>query len=146
MVDIYARLGVRIAILGYNSRNAFGDGCQEPGNAGLSMLRRRFVREMNRAGVMIDLSHVGVRTALDTIAASAVPVLISHSNPTALRPHARNVSDEMIMACADQGGVIGKRGKSVGAAAGQAGRSRALTKWSSCSINMCPTTLSLLPR
>lgn len=107
LIEIYARLGVKIVILNYNSRNALGDGCQEPGNGGLSMLGHRFVQDMNRVGVLIDLSHVGERTAIETIAASRDPVLISHSNPHALHPHARNVSDAMIQACAAKGGVIG---------------------------------------
>ncbi len=107
VVALYARLGVKQAILSYNSRNALGDGCLEPGNAGLSQLGRRFVAAMNEAGVTIDISHAGERTALDTIAASNRPVIASHSNPGGVHRHVRNLSDRAIKACARRGGVIG---------------------------------------
>lgn len=107
MIEAYARLGVKLAILTYNMRNSLGDGCQEPGDAGLSLLGRRFVEEMNRAGMVIDLSHVGQRTALDTIEHSRHPVVFSHSNPAGVYAHVRNISRDMIVACAAKGGLIG---------------------------------------
>lgn len=107
LVEPFRTLGVGLAILSYNGRTALGDGCQEPGNAGLSMLGRRFVAEMNRAGVMIDLSHAGERTALDTIEHSTDPVVFSHSNPRSVHRHVRNIGKKLIRACAETGGVIG---------------------------------------
>lgn len=107
LVEPFRALGVGLAILSYNSRNALGDGCQEPGNAGLSTLGRRFVTEMNRVGVMIDLSHAGERTALDTIEHSTDPVVFSHSNPRSEHAHVRNIGKKVIRACAESGGVIG---------------------------------------
>jgi membrane dipeptidase len=107
MAAIYAALGVRLAILSYNGRNAFGDGCQEPGNAGLSRQGLAMVDALNKAGIVIDLSHVGERTARETIEASRHPVVFSHSNPAALYRHVRNISDDLIRACAARGGVIG---------------------------------------
>lgn len=107
IVDVYVRLGVRLAILSYNMRNTLGDGCQEPGDAGLSLLGRRFVVEMNRCGMVIDLSHVGRRTSLETVEASTDPVVFSHSNSVELHAHVRNITREVIVACAAKGGVIG---------------------------------------
>lgn len=107
LVEPFRALGVGLAILSYNSRTALGDGCQEPGNAGLSTLGRRFVTEMNRAGVMIDLSHAGERTALETIEHSIDPVVFSHSNPRSEHAHVRNIGKKLIRACAETGGVIG---------------------------------------
>ncbi len=107
MAEVYARLGVKLAILSYNGRNALGDGCQEPGNAGLSSLGKAFVGALNKAGIVIDLSHAGERTSLETIDASSHPVVFSHSNPCSVYNHIRNISDDMIKACAGRGGVIG---------------------------------------
>lgn len=107
LVEPFKALGVGLAILSYNNRTALGDGCQEPGNAGLSTLGKRFVTEMNRAGVMIDLSHAGERTALDTIEHSTDPVVFSHSNPRSGHAHVRNIGKKLIKACAEAGGVIG---------------------------------------
>lgn len=107
LIEPFKALGVGLAILSYNSRTALGDGCQEPGNAGLSNLGRRFVTEMNRVGVVIDLSHAGERTALDTIEHSTDPVVFSHSNPRSKHAHVRNIGKKLIKACAEAGGVIG---------------------------------------
>ena len=107
LVEPYSRLGVKLAILCYNARNALGDGCQEAGDAGLSDLGRRFVAEMNRVGMLIDLSHAGRRTALDTIETSYQPCVFSHSNPRAMHKHVRNIGRKAMRACAEKGGVIG---------------------------------------
>jgi membrane dipeptidase len=107
LVEVFKALGVGMAILSYNARTALGDGCQEVGNAGLPALGRRFVTEMNRVGVIIDLSHVGERTALDTIEHSSDPVVFSHSNPRRMHAHVRNIRRKLIKACAAAGGVIG---------------------------------------
>ena len=68
-VDVFHDLGVRIIQLTYNVRNLLGDGCLEPGNAGLSNFGRDVVRRMNELGILVDLSHCGRRTTTDTIAA-----------------------------------------------------------------------------
>ena len=78
-IDTFRRLGVRIMQLTYNNRSNFGDGCLEPGNAGLSKAGLAAVTKMNDIGVAIDLSHSGYRTTSEAIAASKKPVLISHS-------------------------------------------------------------------
>ena len=74
-VRILHRLGVRIIQLTYMERNLLGDGCLEPENRGLTALGRQVVYEMNRVGLLIDLSHVGYRTAHDAIALSSKPVI-----------------------------------------------------------------------
>ena len=71
--------------LTYNFRNAFGDGCLETEEAGLTILGRSAIRIMNAIGIAIDLSHVGQRTMLDAIEASTQPVLVTHANARALR-------------------------------------------------------------
>lgn len=110
LVELYYRLGLRWMILCYNARNPLGDGCHEPGDAGLSTLGLAFVAEMNRVGMLIDASHAGVRSSLDIIERSAHPVIFSHSSVRAVKDHERNVNDAQIDACAARGGVIGING------------------------------------
>lgn len=109
-VDAFRGAGVFRAILAYNEANAAGDGCHEPRNAGLSSLGRTLVRRMNAAGMIVDVSHCGERTALEAIDLSEQPAVFSHSNARALFDHERNISDAQIKACARRGGTIGING------------------------------------
>jgi membrane dipeptidase len=106
-VTTFRRLGVRIMQLTYNNRGLFGDGCLEPGNAGLSKAGIATVQRMNELGIAVDLSHSGYRTTAEGIARSAKPVLISHSGCAAVYPHPRNKPDEILKALADRGGYFG---------------------------------------
>ena len=106
-IETFRNLGVRIMQLTYNNRSIFGDGCLEPGNAGLSKAGIGAVRKMNEIGVAVDLSHSGYRTVLEAIAASSKPVLISHSGCAAVYAHPRNKPDEILKALADRGGYFG---------------------------------------
>jgi membrane dipeptidase len=110
LVGLMRRLGIRVVQLTYNDRNLVGDGCAEPTDSGLSVFGRRVVAELNKERLLIDLSHVGNRTAREAIDASSAPVIISHSNARALCDHPRNVSDETIRAVAKRRGVIGVNG------------------------------------
>jgi membrane dipeptidase len=107
LIDTWYRLGIRWMILAYNTRNPLGDGCHEPSDAGLSLLGRAFVAEANRVGMLLDISHAGIRTSLDIIERSEKPVVASHSSVRALKNHERNVTDEQIKALAARGGVVG---------------------------------------
>jgi membrane dipeptidase len=100
-------LGARVFQLTYNRRNLVGDGCLEPGNAGLSTFGRELVEKINARRGLIDLSHSGQRTALEAIAASKAPVVISHTACAALVARPRNKTDEELKAVADKGGVVG---------------------------------------
>ncbi|MFY9643880.1 MAG: membrane dipeptidase [Terriglobales bacterium] len=106
-IEMFRQLGVRIMQLTYNNRSIFGDGCLEPGNAGLSKAGVAAVKKMNELGVALDLSHSGYRTTSEGIAASAKPVLISHSGCAAVYAHPRNKPDEILKALADRGGYFG---------------------------------------
>lgn len=106
-VEIFSRLGVRIAQLTYNIQNLVGGSCYEPEDSGLTRFGRTVVAEMNRVGMLVDLSHVGNRTSLDAIEASAGPVAITHANPTWFYDSPRNKPDDVIRALAARGGVIG---------------------------------------
>ena len=104
---VFRRLGVRIMQLTYNNRGAFGDGCLEPGNAGLSKAGHAAVHTMNDVGVAIDLSHSGYRTTSEAIESSSKPVLISHSGCAAVYQHPRNKPDAILKSLADHDGYFG---------------------------------------
>jgi membrane dipeptidase len=106
-IDNFRNFGVRIMQLTYNKRGLFGDGCLEPGNAGLSSAGIAAVKKMNNLGVAVDLSHSGYRTTSEGIAASAKPVLITHSGCAAVYAHPRNKPDETLKSLADRGGYLG---------------------------------------
>jgi membrane dipeptidase len=106
-IETFRRLGVRIMQLTYNNRSDFGDGCLEPGNAGLSKAGLAAVKKMNEIGVAIDLSHSGYRTTSEAIEASKKPVLVTHSGCASIYAHPRNKPDEVMKALADKGGYFG---------------------------------------
>jgi membrane dipeptidase len=106
-IEMFRRFGVRIMQLTYNNRSIFGDGCLEPGNAGLSKAGIAAVRKMNDIGVAVDLSHSGYRTTSEGIAESKKPVLITHSGCAAVYPHPRSKPDGILKSLADRGGYFG---------------------------------------
>jgi membrane dipeptidase len=106
-LDTFRGLGVRIIQLTYNRRNLVGDGCLEPGNAGLSQFGRTLVERMNASNMLVDLSHCGQRTTDEAIAASKKPVAITHAGCAALANLPRNKSDATLRALAGRGGVVG---------------------------------------
>jgi len=106
-LDHFQRFGVRIIQLTYNDRNILGDGCLEPANAGLSRYGRDVVARMNELRMVVDLSHCGLQTTSDGIAASAKPVAITHSGCRGVFDHPRSKTDDILRALANKGGVIG---------------------------------------
>lgn len=104
---ILHQMGVRILQLTYNERNAYGEGIAEPTDAGLSLAGRALVKEMNRLGIVVDLSHCGKQTTLDAIATSQHPVTFTHANCQGVHDSVRNKSEEELRALADKGGVVG---------------------------------------
>ncbi len=109
LISFYYDLGVRQMLLAYNKDNRASGGCME-GKIGLTQYGRGVIAEMNRVGMIVDASHMGHQATMETFAASSAPVIFSHSNPNGVRTHARNISDEQIMACAATGGVVGING------------------------------------
>ncbi len=106
--------GVRYIGLMHNGHNQFGDSAQpsaalgddEALHGGLSELGRAAVAEMNRLGIMVDVSHSSRATMLDMVDTSAAPVIASHSNARALTDHPRNLDDDQLRALAQSGGVV----------------------------------------
>lgn len=117
-VEIFKDLGVGVMQLTYNTQNYSGAGYLEARDSGLTGFGHEVLAEMNRVGVLCDLSHVGERTAAEAIAASRAPVCISHVLPRALKDVKRNKPDELLVGCAQGGGLIGISLFSPGLAAG----------------------------
>jgi membrane dipeptidase len=106
MVEFYHTLGVRQILFAYNLNNLAGGGCHDK-DLGLTDFGRAVIDEMNRLGMIVDVTHCGLRTSMEAMEYSKYPVVFSHSNPRAMYNHERNITDEQIRACAATGGVIG---------------------------------------
>lgn len=106
-VDFFYQLGIRQIQLTYNELNALGAGCTERVDTGLSDFGVEVVHRMNELGMLVDLSHCGLRTTLDAIEVSRKPVVFSHSNCRALNDNMRCKTDEQIKKLVDKGGVMG---------------------------------------
>lgn len=107
LVGVFHALGVRIVQIAYMTGNLLADGCLEPRNGGLTLFGRAVIRELNRHGMLVDLSHVGDRSTLEAIDASSAPVAFTHANIRALANSPRNKTDEALRALAARGGVVG---------------------------------------
>jgi membrane dipeptidase len=103
----YARLGIRYMTLAHNVHASWADSSSRPPqHNGLTTFGREVVQEMNRLGIIVDISHVSDETFYDALETSRAPIFASHSAARALSAHPRNLTDEMIKALAAKGGVI----------------------------------------
>ena len=101
------RLGIRSMLLTWNHRNLLADGSLETPGAGLSDFGRQVVAEMNRLGMIIDVSHLCEASFQDVLELSASPVIASHSNSKSICVHPRNLSNEQLVQLKNKGGVVG---------------------------------------
>ena len=106
-IRLFKELGVGIVQMAYNTQNLIGSGCYESHDGGLSDFGREAVAEMNRVGIMCDLSHVGAKTSQDVIDVSDKPVCYSHIAPAGLKDHPRNKTDAQIRTIVEKGGFVG---------------------------------------
>lgn len=109
-VALFYRLGMRCAQLTYNSQNFIGSGSTDRVDGGVSDFGVSIIQAMNKAGMLIDVSHCGDRTTLDGIDLSPKPIAITHSNCRSLARHPRSKTDEAIRKLAAKGGVMGITG------------------------------------
>lgn len=107
LVEVFHSAGVRIVQLTYNIQNLIGASCYDPADAGVTRFGKYVIGEMNRVGMLVDLSHVGPKTTMDAIEISTSPVAVTHANPASVWDHVRNKSDEILKALAQRGGVLG---------------------------------------
>ena len=105
-LQIFYDLGIRVAQLTYNTQNLVGSGCWETNDGGLSDFGRDAIDEMNRLGMLVDLSHVGPKTSDQAIKHSCRPVAYTHCCPMLLN-HPRNKTDEQLRTIAEHGGFVG---------------------------------------
>lgn len=110
LVATFHRLGLRRILLAYNQVNTAAGGCNEREDVGLSKFGLALIAEMERVGVMLDVTHVGYRASMQAMEAATKPVIFSHSNACALHDVPRNIRDDQIRACAASGGVVGITG------------------------------------
>ena len=106
-LELFKALGVGVMQLTYNTQNLCGGGCYESRDGGLSDFGRDVVDEMNRVGIVCDLSHVGPETSTDVIRHSKMPVAFTHCLPAGLKAHPRNKTDEQLKLIVDNSGFVG---------------------------------------
>jgi len=108
VLRMYYRLGIRAMTLAHFRNNNWADSSTDkPWHNGLTEFGKQVVREMNRLGMMVDISHVSDKTFYDAIRISVKPVIASHSSCRALTDMPRNMTDDMLRALAKNGGVVG---------------------------------------
>ena len=107
LVEVLHRLGARFMQLTYNNQSLLATGCYEDYDAGLTRMGREVVNEMNRVGLVVDMSHSGERSTLDAIEHSARPVVITHANPASWHPALRNKSETVMRALGETNGMLG---------------------------------------
>ena len=107
LVEVLHRLGLRFMQLTYNNQSLLATGCYEADDTGLTRMGREVVGEMNRVGMVVDMSHSGERSTLEAIEHSSRPIAITHANPASWHPALRNKSDTVIKALAESGGMLG---------------------------------------
>ena len=110
LIEVYYKLGIRQMLLCYNTKNAIGDGCTEPGNGGLSIFGAKAIAEMNRLGIIVDLAHTGYRTTMEAMEVSQKPCIFSHGNAYGVHNSLRNLRDEQVIKVAKMGGTVGING------------------------------------
>jgi membrane dipeptidase len=107
LVEILHTLGLRFMQLTYNNQSLLATGCYEDDDTGLTRMGRAVVTEMNRVGMVVDMSHSGERSTLEAIAHSTRPITISHANPHNWHAALRNKSDAVLKALGESGGMLG---------------------------------------
>ncbi|MDQ2802196.1 MAG: dipeptidase [Pseudomonadota bacterium] len=107
LVEVLHTLGIRFMQLTYNNQSLLGNGWMEPHDGGLTRMGRAVIREMNRLGMVIDMSHSGERTTLDAIEASERPIAVTHANPSWWCATGRNKSRAVLQALGASGGMLG---------------------------------------
>ncbi len=107
LVEKFFNEGLRFMQLTYNNQTALAGGCFENFDSGVSRFGYQVIEEMNRLGMVVDLSHAGKKTCLDTIKFSKKPVAISHANPIFFHNSKRNIDDEVLAMLSKKNGFIG---------------------------------------
>ena len=107
LVQILHELGVRFMQLSYNNQSLLATGCYEVNDPGITRMGKEVIKEMNRVGLVIDMSHSAERSTLEAIELSERPIAITHANPHIWEPALRNKSDQVLKVLGDSDGMLG---------------------------------------
>ncbi len=107
LVEVLHTLGLRFMQLTYNNQSLLATGCYEDEDTGITRMGREVIAEMNRVGLVVDMSHSGERSTLEAIELSTRPIAITHANPAGWHPALRNKSDHVLQALGQSGGMLG---------------------------------------
>ena len=107
LVEICHQLGARFMQLSYNNQSLLAAGCYERDDPGITRMGRQVINEMNRVGLVVDMSHSAHRSTLEAIEISERPIAITHANPSYWHDALRNKSDDVLKALAESGGMLG---------------------------------------
>ena len=107
LVEIVHTLGARFMQLTYNNQSLLATGCYEDDDTGITRMGKQVIKEMNRVGLVIDMSHSSERSTLEAIEFSDRPIAITHANPYDWHPALRNKSATVLKALSESGGMLG---------------------------------------
>jgi len=107
LVEILHTLGARFMQLTYNNQSLLATGCYEANDTGVTRMGKQVIEEMNRVGLVVDMSHSGERSTLEAIEISSRPIVVTHANPNFWAPALRNKSDAILKGLGDTGGMLG---------------------------------------
>ena len=107
LVEILHRLGGRFMQLSYNNQSLLATGCYEENDPGITRMGKEVIKEMNRVGMVVDMSHSSEKSTFEAIELSSRPIVISHANPSFWHPAKRNKSDEIIKELSNSNGMLG---------------------------------------
>jgi len=107
LIEICHTLGIRFMQLTYNNQSLLATGCYEDDDTGVTRFGKQAIKEMNRVGMVVDMSHSADRSTLEAIELSDRPIAITHANPAWWHPALRNKSDEVLKALTGRGGMLG---------------------------------------
>jgi len=107
LVEKVHQLGCRFMQLTYNNQSLLATGCYEKVDSGVTNFGREVIREMNKVGLVVDMSHSAEKSTLDAIDLSEKPIAITHANPSFWHPAKRNKSSDLLKTLSDSGGMLG---------------------------------------
>ena len=107
LIEILYTLGARFMQLTYNNQSLLATGCYEDHDAGITRMGKQVIKEMNRVGMVVDMSHSADQSTIQAAEISARPIAITHANPFSWHPALRNKRDKVIEAVVSNGGMIG---------------------------------------
>ncbi|MBL43058.1 MAG: peptidase M19 [Rhodospirillaceae bacterium] len=107
LIEVCHSLGVRFMQLSYNNQSLLASGCYEKNDPGITRMGREVIKEMNRVGLVVDMSHSASKSTLEAIEISERSIAITHANPHDWHPALRNKSNEVLKALSQSGGMLG---------------------------------------